>query len=78
MGQTTTHCPQFTQLETLSPLLNAVATMARLPRLTKSMALTPCTSSQMRTHRPHRMHLAGSRTIDGLEMSISLAGLSPP
>ena len=63
------HWPQLTQLATFSPSSKAVPTCVRLPRPTKSIAETPWISSQTRTHRPHRMHLAGSRTIDGLEVS---------
>src|SRR5690606_36592054 len=33
------------------------------------MAATPWTSRQTLTHRPHRMHLDGSRTSDGLDAS---------
>jgi len=43
----------------------------------KSIAETPWTSSQTRTHRPQRMHLAGSRTIDALEVSILKVFFSP-
>ena len=70
VGQTATHCPQLTQLLTFSPSSNAGPTCARLPRPMKSMAPTVWISSHTRTHLPHRMHLAGSRTIDGLATSI--------
>ena len=46
-----------------------VPTQVALPRPMKSMAPTPCTSSQTRTHLPQRMHLSGSRTRAGLEVS---------
>ena len=69
VGQTTTHWPQLMQLDTFSPSSKAVPIFAREPRPMKSMAPTPWISSQTRTHLPQRMHLAGSRTIDGLETS---------
>ena len=71
------HWPQLMQLETFSPSSKAVPILAREPRPMKSMAATPWTSSQTRTHLPHRMHLAGSRTIDGLDMSRKWRLFSP-
>ena len=38
VGQAVMHCPQLTQLDTLSPSSNAVPTLAREPRPMKSMA----------------------------------------
>jgi len=55
----------------------AVPMKAREPRLTKSMAEMPWTSSQTRTQRPQRMHLSGSRRIEGLETSSSLVVFFP-
>ena len=69
VGQTVTHWPQFTQLDTFRPSSKAVPIFAREPRPMKSMAETCWTSSQIRTHLLQRMHLAGSRTIEGLEAS---------
>ena len=76
-GHTATHCPQLMQLLTLRPSSNAVPMRVLLPRPMKSIAPTACTSSHTRTHLPHRMHFAGSRTIDGLATSMR-AGILPP
>ena len=59
------------------PSLKAVPTKALEPRLMKSMADTPWTSSHTRTHLPHRMHFSGSRTIAGLELSLSMRLRAP-
>ena len=77
VGQTRMHWPQLTQLETFRPVSNAHPMKAFEPRPTKSMADTPWTSSQIRTHLPHSTHFSGSRMIDGLETSISRLLLSP-
>ena len=77
VGQTTTHWPQLMQLRTLRPSSNAGPTCARLPRPMKSIAPTVWISSQTRTHLPQRMHLAGSRTIEGLATS-SWCGVRAP
>ncbi len=66
------HCPQLMQQLTFMPSSKAVPTKALDPRLMKSMAETPWTSSHTRTHLPQRMHFSGSRTMEGLEMSFSL------
>ena len=65
VGQTTLHCPQFTQSVSAIFLLNAGVTRAFVPRYAKSIALTDCTLSHIRTQSPQRIHLFGSRTIDG-------------
>jgi len=78
VGQIMTHWPQLTQLDTLSPSLKAVPTTVLLPRLMKLMAETPWISSQTRTHLPQRMHLAGSRMIDGLDRSTLWSTGVPP
>ena len=70
VGQTAAHWPQPTQLVSESILPKPGATKARLPRLLKLIAPMFCTSAHMRTHRPHRMHFDGSRTMLGLEASI--------
>ncbi len=44
----------------------------------KSMAPTVWISSHTRTHLPHRMHLAGSRTIDGLDDVHARTRARPP
>ena len=44
--------------------------MVSKPRRVKSMAATPWISSQMRTQRPQRMHLSGSRMMEGEEKSV--------
>ena len=77
VGQTTTHWPQLMQLETFRPSSKAVPILAREPRPIKSIAPTPCTSSQTRTHLPHSTHLDGSRTIDGLDISRKWRLFSP-
>ena len=69
VGQTVMHCPQLTQLDTFRPSSKAVPILAFEPRPMKSMAATRWISSHTRTHLPQRMHLAGSRTIEGLEVS---------
>ena len=69
-GQASTHWPQFTQVVSLKSFSKAGSTMVSKPRWVKSMADTPCTSSHTRTQRPQRMHLSGSRTMEGEEKSM--------
>ena len=69
VGQTLMHWPQLMQEETLRLESKAQPMKESEPRLTKSMQATVCVSSQTRTHLPQRMHLSGSREMDGLEMS---------
>ena len=71
------HWPQLMQLDTFRPLSKAVPTIDFDPRRTKSMAETPWTSSQTRTHLPHRMHFSGSRSMRRAEMSFSRLFLAP-
>ena len=77
VGQTAMHWPQLTQLETFRPSSKAVPILAFEPRPMKSMAATPWISSHIRTHLPQRMHLPGSRTIEGLEVSRKCRVRSP-
>ncbi len=65
VGHASVHWPQLTQVVSLRSISNGGSTMVSKPRRVKSMAATVCTSSQMRTHRPQRMHLSGSRMIEG-------------
>ena len=69
VGQTAAHWPQPTQPVSISILPKPGPTMALLPRLEKSIAPMFCTSEHMRTHRPQRMHLEGSRVMQGEETS---------
>ena len=74
VGQTRAHCPQDTHSWLWpSSLLNAVAILERKPRNAKSMAPIPCTSLQMRTQLPHKMHLLWSRTNAGEVASLWLS-----
>ncbi len=70
VGQTAAHCPHPTQSVSLSFLWNGGVTCVFEPRNAKSIAPTPCISSQVRTQSPHRMHLFGSNTMLGELMSI--------
>ena len=70
VGQASVHWPQFTQVVSLRSISKGGRTMVSKPRRVKSMAATPWISSQMRTHRPQRMHLSGSRMIEGEEKSV--------
>jgi len=58
-------------------LLNAVPTMDLEPRWTKSMAETPWTSSQTRTHLPQRMHFSGRAGCSGRDVLLALVLLAP-
>jgi hypothetical protein len=69
VGHASVHWPQLTQVVSLRSISNGGSTMVSKPRRVKSMAATVWTSSQMRTHRPQRMHLSGSRMIEGEEKS---------
>ena len=68
-GQATTHWPQLMQSVSLSFFSNAGAMTVLKPRLIAAMAPMPCTLRQTATQRRHRMHLFGSRTMDGPKSS---------
>ena len=70
VGHASVHCPQLTQVVSLRSISKGGRTMVLNPRRVKSMAATPWISSQMRTQRPQRMHLSGSRMIEGDEKSV--------
>ena len=65
-GQADTHCPQEMQ-DGSSPrgTPNEGETMEEKPRLMYPKTPIPCTSRQMRTQRPQRTHLEGSRAMRG-------------
>ena len=70
VGQTAAHWPQLTQSVSASFFPKAGVTIASEPRWAKSMAPTCCTSLQTLTQSPQRMHLLGSRMMEGEESSI--------
>ena len=71
VGQAAAHWPQLMQL--VSPSLRSKAghTTRSLPRWAKFRSPMPCISSHTRMQSPQRMHLLGSRTMAGEEVSIS-------
>ena len=74
VGQILAHWPQKVHCTLSSPWWKAGDTTDRMPRPVKEYTLTPCTSEHTRTQRPHRMHLDGSRTMDGLFSSLGMGG----
>ena len=70
VGQASVHWPQLTQVVSERSFSKGGSTMVSNPRRVKSMAATPWISSQMRTHLPQRMHLSGSRMMEGEEKSV--------
>src|SRR5699024_6121699 len=75
VGQYTRHCPQLTHWVSTIFLLNAGITIASVPRYANPSAPIPWSSSQARTQSPQRIHLLGSRTIEGELSSISRISL---
>ena len=74
VGHTRAHCPQDTHSWLCpSSLLKAVAILERNPRNAKSIAPMPCTSLQIRTQLPHKIHLLWSRTNAGEVASLWLS-----
>ena len=74
VGQAAAHWPQLTHLVSESLRSKAGITWASLPRKAKFRMPMPCISSQVRTQSPQRIHLPGSRTTAGEEVSFSRAG----
>ena len=71
VGHEAAHCPQLTHLVSESLRSKAGITWASLPRKAKFRMPMPCISSHVRTQSPQRMHLPGSRTTAGEEVSFS-------
>ena len=71
------HRPQLTHSVSSRESPRAGLTTVSKPRLMKPYAATPTSSLQMRTQRPHRMHLFGSSTISGWRRSTGCSLASP-
>ena len=69
VGHTAAHWPQPMQSVSASFWSNAGITRRSALRCVKSMMFMPWISSHVRTQSPQRMHLFGSRTTEGLEVS---------
>ena len=68
-GQALMHWPQNTQSVSSMVFPNAGAITVLKPRFTAPIAPIFCTLRQTATQRRHRMHLFGSRTMDGEKLS---------
>ncbi len=77
VGHTSMHWPHRVHAASPSGSCPAGLTTELNPRPDTLMAETPCTCSHTATHRRQRMHLSGSRTIDGVESSTAWCAFAP-
>src|SRR5665647_1735757 len=76
-GHTNTHCPQLVQTDSPKSSSSDGPMKVENPRWCGFISDTPCISLHTVTQRRQRMHFELSRTMEGLELSITSFDLAP-